>query len=419
MKIAQSGHERDRTGLSMRGVVLSRCAQTEKYRTEKMRQSFHLINPPEFESLGRRSRARRGDTPIPKLPQLIPNPDPLPSIHEQRKTAQVQSTFGQAMRKAALLYNPDSGGRKRRQPELESVLALLRDAGVEANLILTHSSGHAEEKARQAVLAGCDTIFACGGDGTIHNIIQVLVNTQVALAILPMGTANVLAHDLGLPMNIVAAATAALLAAPRRVALGRVQYLDMEGKSEARYFVIAAGVGVDAHLFYKLHEDVKQRLGMAAYYAKAWNLWLTHSMVRFQVEYSETGSDHPKRAELTELLGVRIRNFGGVLQELAPGASLDRDDVRLVLCRTASRLAYLFYVTRGLLRRKWNIPGIDLAHAGKVTCQYPSDHPSFPKSNSRYLQPKVYVEADGELLGTLPAEITTVPDALTLLSFSL
>jgi diacylglycerol kinase family enzyme len=54
-----------------------------------------------------------------------------------------------------------------------------------------------------------------------------------------------------------------------------------------------------------------------------------------------------------------------------------------------------------------------------VTCQYPSDHPSFPKSNSRYLQPKVYVEADGELLGTLPAEITTVPDALTLLSFSL
>ena len=69
-------------------------------------------------------------------------------------------------------------------------------------------------------------------------------------------------------------------------------------------------------------------------------------------------------------MAVRIRNFGGVLQELAPGASLERNDLRLVFCRTASRLAYLLYVTRGLLRRNWKIPGIDLAHSGRVSCQY-------------------------------------------------
>ena len=109
------------------------------------------------------------------------------------------------------------------------MLALLRGANVEAHLVLTDSRAHAEKKARQAVLAGCDTIFACGGDGTIHNMIQVLANTSVALAILPMGTANALAHDLGLPMNISAAAQAALHGVPRRVALGRVQFLDLEG----------------------------------------------------------------------------------------------------------------------------------------------------------------------------------------------
>jgi diacylglycerol kinase family enzyme len=315
------------------------------------------------------------------------------------------------MRKAALLYNPDSGGGRKRQSELESVLALLRGAGVEAQLVLTHSSAHAEEKARQAVFAGYDTLFACGGDGTIHNIIQVLVNTQVALAVLPMGTANALAHDLGLPMNIVAAAAAALHAAPRRVAVGQIQYLDLEGKSDARYFVIAAGVGVDAHLFYKLHAGAKQRMGMAAYYAKAWHLWLTHSMVRFQVEYSETGSDHPRRAELTELLAVRIRNFGGALRELAPGASLDRDDLRLVLCRTANRFAYLSYITRALLRLNWTVPGIDLAHATKAVCQ------CLPTANdSTRPQPKIYVEADGELLGTLPADVIVASNALTILS---
>jgi len=318
------------------------------------------------------------------------------------------------MRRAALLYNPDSGGsRVRRQAELESVLALLRGASVEAQLILTDSPAHAEEQARQAVLAGCDTVFACGGDGTIHNVIQVLANTRAALAILPLGTANALAHDLGLPTNIAAAARAALDAAPRRVALGRIEYLDLEGKPGARFFIVTAGAGVDAHLFYKLHAPAKQRMGMAAYYAKAWQLWFTHPMTRFLIEFAETGSDLPQRAGVTELMAVRIRNFGGVLQELAPGASLERNDLRLVFSRTASRLAYLLYVTRGLLRCSWKIPGIELAYSGRVSCQYlPAPSSDGPPRK----QPRVYVEADGELVGTLPAEITIAPGALTLLA---
>jgi diacylglycerol kinase family enzyme len=169
------------------------------------------------------------------------------------------------MRKATVIYNPDSGGgRVRRKSQLESVLALLEGANVEAQLVFADSRAHAEEKARQAILAGCDTVFACGGDGTIHNLIQVLANTGVALAILPMGTANALAHDLGISMNIAAAAEAALSGTPRRIALGRIQCLDLEGKPRACFFIVAAGAGVDAHLFYKLHSGVKQRMGMAA-----------------------------------------------------------------------------------------------------------------------------------------------------------
>jgi diacylglycerol kinase family enzyme len=129
-------------------------------------------------------------------------------------------------------------------------------------------------------------------------------------------------------------------------------------------------------------------------------------MTRFSAEYHQPGIDDPGRADVTELMAIRIRNFGGVLQELAPGASLDREDMRLVFCRTASRLAYLAYVIRGLLRLPWTIPGIDLAHSTRVCCAY---HPSQG-------QRKIYVEADGELLGSLPAEITIVPDALSLLT---
>lgn len=314
------------------------------------------------------------------------------------------------MRKAALLYNPESGGSKQRHKELQAALVILRGGGVEAEVFSTDSRDHAGEEARRAIDAGCDTIFACGGDGTIHNIAQVLATTPVALGVLPMGTANALAHDLGIPCRVPAAAKAALTSSPKRVAIGRISCSDLKGLPITCCFVVAAGVGVDAHLFYKLHSGIKQRLGMAAYYAKAWHLWFTYPMTRFRVDYVESGSDASRHADVTELLAVRVRQFGGVLQELAPGASLDRNDMRLVMCHTASRLAYLSYVTRGLLRRRWVIPGIELAHTIKATIDYASP---VAASESR---PKVYVEADGELLGSLPAEITIVPEALTLLA---
>ena len=314
------------------------------------------------------------------------------------------------MRKAALVYNPASGGSKQRQSDLEAALAVLRQAGVEADLVPTQSPEHALEETRRSIDSGCDTIFACGGDGTIHNLIQVLANSPAALAVLPLGTANALAHDLALPLKVVAAAKASLGFSPRRVALGRVNYSDLQGNPGTRYFVVAAGVGVDAHLFYKLHTGTKQRMGMAAYYAKAWHLWFSYPMTRFVAELPPADRGEPYRAEVTELMAVRIRNFGGVLQELAPGASLDRDDLRVVSCRTASRLAYLAYVTRGLLRLRTKISGIDLVYSNSVSCTY--REPSKQSSEQR----KIYVEADGELLGTLPAQITVVPNALTLLA---
>jgi diacylglycerol kinase (ATP) len=319
------------------------------------------------------------------------------------------------MRKAALLYNPDSGvsGAKRLK-KLESALSVLRKAGVEADLVASESRHGARELARKAIDSGCDTIFACGGDGTIHNIAQALVNTPVALAVLPMGTANALAHDLRLPRDLVAAAKVLLDATPRRIALGHVKYVDSHGLSNSRYFVLTAGVGVDAHLFYKLLTGTKQRMGMAAYYAKAWHMWFTYAMPRFRASYCQLESQESKSASLTELLAVRIRNFGGLVRELAPGASLERDDMRLILCHTDRRLSYLAYVIGGMLGRRWRVPGIELVYSKKVSCEYEA---ASQEKDSRIQKKdsRIYVEADGELLGTLPAEITVVPDALTLL----
>jgi diacylglycerol kinase family enzyme len=311
------------------------------------------------------------------------------------------------MYKATILFNPNSG-RPRRDRELNHAIGIIQSAGVRTELTVCRSSQEATDNAHCAVAAGSDTVFACGGDGTIHDVIQGLAGTPVALAILPFGTANALAHDLAIPLRPSAAARIAVegKSKVRRIPLGRIEYEDFTGKSSSRYFTVAAGIGVDAHLFYKLTAQLKNRSGMTAYYLKAWQLWATYNMRRFEVEYAN-GSGHRQRASLTELLAVRIRFFGNILRELVPGASLDCNDLRAVMCRTASRTAYLQYVAGALLGRQWTIDGIDLVSCSEVVCRLPE------KSGGRS-DDRVYVEADGELLGHLPARMTMQQDALSL-----
>ncbi len=319
------------------------------------------------------------------------------------------------MHKATILFNPNSG-RPRRDRELNHAIGIIQSAGIHTELTVCRSSQEATDNARCAVADGSDTVFACGGDGTVHDVIQGLAGTPVALAILPFGTANALAHDLRIPFRPSTAAQVAVAGKVRRIPLGRIEYEDFTGKSSARYFTVAAGIGVDAHLFYKLTSQLKNRTGMTAYYLKAWQLWATYNMRRFEVEYAN-GNGHRQRALLTELLAVRIRFFGNILRELVPGASLDCNDLRAVMCRTDSRNAYLQYVAGRLIGRQWSIDGIDLVSCSEVVCRLPQktdgDGDGEVRNEVRK-DDRVYVEADGELLGRLPARMTMVPDALSL-----
>lgn len=306
------------------------------------------------------------------------------------------------MHKAILLYNPASG-RRRTLADVETALSVLRAGGVEAAAAKTRAAGDASEQVKEAIADGCDTVFACGGDGTINDVLQGLIGTDVALGIIPLGTANCVAHDIGLPLTPAAAAQAALTATPRRIAVGRIEYQGLDARPLSRHFIFIVGIGPDAHMFYKINVAVKRWFGMAAYCAKATRLWLMHKMVHFAVEFSQGSQTH--RTEVTQLLAVRIQNLGGVLRELAPGASIERDDMRLVLFRTRSRAAYLGYITRGIVGTRWNVPGIDLVHSSSLRCN------QLPSSNGT----RILIEADGELLGTLPANISMVPKAVNLL----
>jgi YegS/Rv2252/BmrU family lipid kinase len=310
------------------------------------------------------------------------------------------------MNKVVLIYNPIAGkNRERRLAEVESAARVLRAAGIEAQPVATQAAGSAGKQAREAIAAGYDTLLACGGDGTVHDIVQGMAGSNTPLGVIPLGTGNSLANELGLSRNPVQAAQTILASEPRRIALGKVEFPnDATPHQRARYFIVIAGAGVDARMLYQMNVAAKQWSGMAAYYGEATRLFLTHRFQRFEVEWRDQQGD-AHTLEVTQVMAVRLRQFGGILRWLAPDAALESEDLQLVLFRTASRVSYGLYLLRALLEQRWKTPGVDLVCAREAICR---PIPGEPSSS-------VYTEADGELLGGLPVRFSTVPKALTLL----
>ena len=309
------------------------------------------------------------------------------------------------MRRVAMIYNPSSGrGLARRQAEIEAALSVLRRAGVAAEALETTAPGSAGEQAQQAVRSGCDAVLACGGDGTVHEVLQGMVGSEAALGVIPLGTANALAVDLGLPPLPGPAASRLLVYEPVRISVGRIFFQGRDGATKSRYFTVAAGIGADADVMYRLDAQLKRRFGYAAYVAESLRVWATHRYPWFHADLCVPGNGNGRREAVSQLLAVRIGNFGGVLRNLAPGATLRRNDLRLLAFKTRNRWRYLKFMLGVLAGHEPRSEKVELLDATAVDCR-----------DSGNGDARIYVEADGELLGTLPARIEVVPQALTLL----
>jgi YegS/Rv2252/BmrU family lipid kinase len=308
------------------------------------------------------------------------------------------------MRRIALIYNPASGQYSaRRKAAVQQVLDVLRASGVEAEAFVTDTPGSATVHADQAVRSGFDAILACGGDGTVHEVLQSLVGTDVALGVIPLGTANALASNLGLTGAPAKAARALLAASPTRIPVGRIHFQNGRGP-DSRYFLVAAGVGADALLMSRLDPGLKRRLGYILYMIEAFKIWATDPLPLFEAEFASNGAGVQSVAEVSQLLAVRVRSFGGALRELAPGATLHSGALHLLAFGTRSRYLYFRFLLAVLAGRHTFASKIQLVETTTVHCR--------ARNGSR---DTLYVEADGEVLGHLPAHMETVPDALTLL----
>ena len=309
------------------------------------------------------------------------------------------------MRRVALIYNPASGSHSQRSKRaIDEALAELRRAGIEAQAVQTDAPGDAALKARAAIDQGFDTVLACGGDGTVHEILQGIVGTQIALGVIPLGTANALAADLGLKLSPARAARKLLEATPHRISVGRLQYAGADGKPESRYFTVTAGVGPDALFIGRLDPELKRRLGYILYLVEGFKVWVTHTFPLFEIDVWEPGATAPRTMEASQVLAVRIRDFGGVLHNLAPGAGLHTNGLRVVAFKTRKRLHYFRYIMASIFGKPRTTSHVEIADAVRVECR--------PRNGS---QARIQAEADGEPLGHLPVRIEIVHDAVNLL----
>lgn len=330
------------------------------------------------------------------------------------------SAIIRSVRKAAFIYNLSSGpSRERRLLKLEAAARVLLDAGVEVQLAATTAPGSAIAQARELARSGFDTVIACGGDGTVNEVAQGLIESgaATALGVIPLGTANAVAAELGLPANTTGAARKLLSAERRRISVGKLEFCDRQGNQRQRYWLAAASVGVDAELMYTISTLHKRRYGMAAYLAGGARLMLTHPFAPFSVEFTEAATGQKKREIVAHFLLARVSNFGKIFKGVAPGAALTSDDATLVLFKTWRRLAYIRFATAVLLGTGWKIPGIEAVQVSELQAQPVNAADNLPEEWRQNLvkEPLLRAEVDGEVVGILPVRSTIIPSALTLL----
>lgn len=293
-------------------------------------------------------------------------------------------------KRAAIIYNPIARGLSRHQHLLQRTTAVLANQGIEADLVETKGPGTAGRQARQLIEDGNELIVAAGGDGTINEVANGILHTNVPLAILPGGTANVLAREMRIPIHIERAAAAIPKLVPQKIAVGGLQL----ETGECRSFLCMTGAGLDAEIVARLNLDLKAAIGKFAYYLGGFG-----QVFRPLSEFDVDVDGRQYRASFA--LVSRVRNYGGDL-EIARGASLLRDDFEVVLFRGTQSVCYLPYLVGVAVGQAHRMKGCQVIRGKSITCSHGQGR-------------QIYVQVDGELAGKLPISIHTIPDALTML----
>jgi len=309
----------------------------------------------------------------------------------------MRETMETIFQNALLIHNPNAGsGGNARRRQLDVARRILSAGGIEAELTETTGPGHAIEIAQQAAREKRQLVIACGGDGTLNEVVNGLAYLQnghrVPLALLPGGTANILAKELSIPWNIPNAARGLVGAEVCEIALGLATPLEQPKKK--RYFLSVAGAGPDGMIVYSIDLGLKARVGILAYWWQGAREVFRYTFPRFRVQ---TGD---RQLEATLVVVGRTKHYGGPFK-ITDQANLFEDQFEVLALTTRSGFRYLSYLPTlwmGNLRKEEDV---HYWKADTLTCEPLDGKP-------------VYAQVDGEPLSRLPVEFSIVPRALKL-----
>lgn len=290
-------------------------------------------------------------------------------------------------RKVTLISNPKTGryGSRRLRP-IQEAASQLESLGVTVDLKLTAGPGDAAQIAARAARNGSADVIVAGGDGTINEAIQGLAGTNARLGILPRGTANVLARELGLPLDDERAVAVAAQGKSRQIYLGLAIN---EATDDKRHFVLMAGIGLDASVVRRVQPSLKKRIGKGAFWISGLSHLADWNPIPFTLEI-----DGRKYTSTFAAIGKAAR-YGGDLA-ITPGARLDQREFEICIIETMSRVRYLHLLSYALRNGM------------------PRDKPEvrFVNANSVKAYGDAAVQIDGELLGELPMRFEIAPHSL-------
>jgi diacylglycerol kinase (ATP) len=283
-----------------------------------------------------------------------------------------------------IIYNP--AARCASAKKVESASSFLRSKGFFPEIVLTEQRGHAEHLAVSAVGKSPRMIIAAGGDGTINEVVNGMAGSDTPLAILPLGTTNVLARELDIPDDVHGALERALGGYPRSVSLGRI-----EGAKFSRYFCLMAGIGFDGRAVHGVNTSLKKLSGKAAYILSG-----VKNFVLYSPDDIPLSIDGSRYHCSTAVIG-KSRKYGGNF-EVTPDATLL--DPSLYACIFQGRkrtdlLRYVFGVVRGR----------HLSYRDVV----------YRKSESIEIYGNAHIQVDGDYLGVAPARISVVKDVMNII----
>lgn len=286
-----------------------------------------------------------------------------------------------SLKRLLVIRNPAAGQRRERR--YRRAMALI-ERRARFDVAETRGPGDATRIAEEADPARYDAVVAAGGDGTVNEAVNGLAGRPLPLGVIPLGTANVLAHEIGVGSSIDRAVAAILAGRPQPIALAR---------ADGRYGCLMVSAGYDARAMTRVRPALKRLFGEGAYYVAATEELLARRRTMLSVEADG------RRYEASTVIVANGRLYGG-RYVCAPDADLTVAEFRVVMLQRTGLwnvARYGLALIRGALPR---LPDVRTVAASQVRILGPAGEP---------------YQSDGDLLGTIPVTVVAVPDAVEIL----